>query len=91
MSDYTWRQSGRDAQRHAFTSESGFIRSAIYSLPELGSAEYHVTVCGEVLPLAFVMPRDDGATCGICLQLMFRPRPWLSPVTADRDVLLARQ
>ncbi|MEY8043592.1 hypothetical protein AB8O55_29650 [Saccharopolyspora cebuensis] len=67
MNEHTWRQSGLDARSHAFASEGGFLwtRSAdLVSLPE--PATYHVTSCGQSVPVAYVMTRNGGAPCGVC-------------------------
>ncbi|MBB5159310.1 hypothetical protein [Saccharopolyspora phatthalungensis] len=67
MNEYTWRQSGLDALSHAFASEGGFIHTVeSESQTPAEVAEYHVSACREMLPLAFVMYQGGGAPCEVC-------------------------
>ncbi|MEY8040059.1 hypothetical protein AB8O55_11690 [Saccharopolyspora cebuensis] len=69
MTEYTWRQSGLDARNHAFASEDTLLRSRSVNMLTLAEpVEYHVTACGELLPVAYVMSHSGGTPCTLCGQ-----------------------
>jgi len=69
---FQWHQSGRDGLSHAFRAAGGFVDSVHYDLPSVGEVELKVSICGQQLPVAFVMPHEGPGQCPTCVHLYVR-------------------